>query len=143
MKLDELHIKIAKDFPIDNSDLGNEATKTTSLWVTYIKLWSDETLRLEKLQSGRNTLISTKREYYSGNASAAVYQANPFNGKTPKSDRGIQILIENDLDVIQYDEGLNVQKNKVQVLEAALDEWNRRGYGIKTAADVMRFMNGG
>ena|ERR1035437_5235818 len=143
MLIADLHIEIAKDFPIDQTDLGNESCKSTTLWVKYIKLWSDETLRLEKLQSGRNTLISVKREYYSGNAPAEVYKQNPFNGKTPKSDRGIQILVDNDLDVIAYDEGLIVQKNKVEVLEAALDETNKRGYNIANAITMVRFMNGG
>ena len=143
MLIAELYTEIAKDFPIDQTDLGGEAIKTTSIWVKYIKLWSEETLRLEKLQSGRNTLLSVKREYYSGNAPPEVYKANPFNGKTPKSDKGIQILIDNDLDVIQYDEGLIVQKNKVDILEAALDETKKRGYSKANAITMARFMNGG
>ena len=143
MLLTDLYTEIAKDFPIDKSDLGNEATRSTMLWVKYIKYWSEEKLRWEKLQSGRNTLLSMKREYYSGNAPAEVYKEKPFNGKTPKSDRGIQILVENDIDVIQYDEGIIIQKNKVEVLEAALDECKRRGYAIRAAIDHMKFINGG
>lgn len=143
MLLSELYTEIANDFPIDNNDLGNESTKSTKLWIKYIKLWSDENLRLEKLQSGRNTLISIKREYYSGNASPEVYQAKPFNGRTPKSEGGLAKLIEADQDVIAYDESLIVQKQKVEVLVSCLDEVKRRGYAIKAAIDYTKFINGG
>ena len=143
MKLDELHQEISKDFPINKTALADEALKTTSLWCKYIKYWSDEKLRLEKMESGLSTLFSIKREYYSGNASPEVYQQKPFNGRTPKSDRGIQILMEADLDVIAYQEGLIVQKNKVEVLEACLAECKSRGYAIANAISMVKFENGG
>ena len=142
MKLDELYKSIAEDFPINKADLGSEALKSTTLWIKYIKLWSEEKLRLEKIQSGRNSLIALKREYYSGNASAEVYRDKPFNGKTPKSEGGLAKLVDNDLDVIAYDEGLIVQRNKVEVLEATLDECKRRGYSIRAAIDMVKFENG-
>lgn len=143
MLLTELYTEIANDFPINNTDLGNEATKSTTLWIKYIKLWSDENLRMEKLQSGRSTLIALKREYYSGNASPEIYKANPFNGKSPKTEGGLQKLIENDTDVIAYDESLIVQKQKVEVLVSCLDECKRRGYAIRAAIDYTKFINGG
>ena len=142
MKLDELYQEIKKDFPIDERDLGNESLRTTQIWIKYIELYATENMRLEKMIAGRNTLISFKREYYSGNSPPEVYKEKPWNGKTPKSEGGLQALIQNDLDVIAYDEGLIVQKQKIEVLKSCHEEIKRRGFSIKSAIDMVKFMNG-
>lgn len=142
MQLTELYQEIKKDFPIDERDLGNESLRTTKIWIKYIELYATENMRLEKMIAGRNTLISTKREYYSGNAPAEVYKDKPWNGRVPKSEGGLQKLVDNDLDVIAYDEGLIVQQQKIEVLKSCHEEVKRRGYAIKSAIDMVKFMNG-
>ena len=142
MKLKELLEKIAKDFPINPADLQGEALKTTSLWCTYISIWSEEKLQLEKMEFTLRMLLSEKREYYSGNASAQIYKDNPWNGKTPRTESGLQKLIEADKDIISYREGQIVQKNKVEILMAALQECRQRGFSIKHAIDMIKFENG-
>jgi len=97
---------------------------------------------LEKMIAGRNTLASTKRDYYSGNAHPEIYKEKPWNGNTPKTEGGMQKLLESDLDLIAYDEGLIVQKQKVHILTECHKEIQRRGFAIKTALDHHKFMNG-
>lgn len=142
MKLKELLEKIAKDFPINPTDLQGESLRTSKLWINYITIWSEEKLRLEKMHFALKKLLSEKRNYYSGNALPEVYKSNPWNGKTPRTENGLQKLIEADKEVILYKEGQIVQKNKVEILEAALQECKQRGFSIKHAIDMLKFENG-
>jgi hypothetical protein len=143
MKLEELYAEIAKDFPIKKSDLAGEAIKTSELWPKYIVLWTQERLKLEQRQSGRATLVAIKREYYSGNADPEVYKQKPFNGKSVKTDAGLDRAILSDPDVIAYDEGTIIQKVKVDALKSAVDECKQRVYVIKDLVKMKIFEDGG
>ena len=142
MKLADILVMISEDFQIDITDLGNEAVRSSELFQKYMPLYREEKRTLEKLESDRKLLISNKREYYSGNASAAVYQAKPWNGKTPATDIGFQRLFEVDKDIIAYDENLIVQRDKVAMLVDCMDEIKRRSYNIRNAIDWQKFING-
>lgn len=143
MKLEELYAQIKEDFPIDSGDLLGETTKTQQLWVKYIQLYSSEKLRLEKMYSSRATLISRLREYYSGNALPEVYKQKPYNGIIPKTENGLMKLVENDQELINYDDATLVQKQKVYVLEESVKECKQRGYSIANAISYTKFLNGG
>ena len=141
MLLNDLFGEISVDFPIEKTDLGGEALKSATLFIKYIKLYSDEKLRLAKLENERRTLENVKREYYSGNAHPDVYKEKPFSIRI-KTEAVMEKYINNDVDVIKYDEQIIVQKQKVEVLINCLDEVKRRGYSIRNAIDVMKFENG-
>ena len=120
MKLDELFVEIAKDFPVDETDLKMEVLKTETLWAKYVKIYFLEKIMLEQRQAGRATLYSIKRLYHSGQAGAEVYKQNPPMGPFPKTDAGIDRIINIDQDVIAYDEGTIIQRAKVDALKAAM-----------------------
>ena|SRR5665213_3030481 len=143
MKLEDIYTAIAVDFVINENDLGHESIKTEKLWIKYITLYSQEKLRLEQRQSGRATLCSVKREYYSGQAAPEVYYKNPPKGPHVKTDAGLERAIARDEDVIAYDETTIVQRIKVDLLKATVDECKQRSYSLKAAVDHMRFLNGG
>lgn len=142
MKLEELHEMIVADFyPIKQTDLAFESLRSNELFVKYIQLYSTENLRLSKMENDRKKLIAEKREYYSGNAKPEVYQKKPFDIKV-RTDGGIQKYIDADDEVVNYDDALIIQKQKVEVLTAALDQINKRGFAIRQAIDYTKFMNG-
>ena len=51
--------------------------------------------------------------------------------------------LASDADVIAYDETTTIQKMKVDVLKAAVDECKQRGYSIKGCLADIIFKNGG
>ena len=142
MKLEELYEMLSTDFTWDETDLGKEAARTSDLFIKYIKLWSDQNLKLEQLENQFQGLVRSKREYYSGNAPASVYKAKPFDTRV-KTDAGIQRYIDGDEDIITAKEKIIVQQQKVKVLEACLDEVKKRGFAISKAIDYYKFINGG
>ena len=141
MKLDELNEMISKDFPI-TGNLGIEATRTSDLFVKYIKIYNNEKLKLESLKLKRKLLINEKREYYSGHAPAEVYKEKPFDIRV-KTEQGIQKYIDSDPDIIRYDEQIILQDIKVETASACIDEINRRGYHIKDRIKYEIYQNGG
>lgn len=141
MLLQELYTAIATDFPVDNTDLGNESARTSDLFIKYIRLYSDENLRLSKLANSRKNIVAEKRQYYSGNASPEVYKEKPFEQRI-KTENVLQKYIEEDADIIAYDENIIVQKQKVEILQECLKEIRSRGYAIKAAIEYLKFING-
>ena len=142
MNINDLQEMIAKDFPWDEGQLEGENSKTTKLWIKYIKLWSDENLKIEILENRLGQLIQQKRNYYGGNGTPEEYKAKPFNLKL-RSDAAINKYVEGDDDVIKAKEKILIQKQKVVVLSACLDEVKRRSFSLKNALDYYRFINGG
>lgn len=142
MKLEELHDLVVKDFySIKQTDLAHESLRSNDLFVKYIQLYSTENLRLSKMENDKKKLVAEKREYYSGNASPDVYKVKPFDVKV-RTDGGIQKYIDADLDIVTYDEAIIIQRQKVEVLTAVLDQINKRGFSIRQAIDYIKFMGG-
>ena len=103
MKLSELEKMIAEDFPWDESHLEGENAKSTKLWIKYIKLWSEENLKIEVMENKLKALIQKKQNYYSGNGTPEEYKEKPFNVKV-RSDKGIQKYVDGDDDIVSYRE---------------------------------------
>lgn len=142
MTLDELYTEIAKDFEIDVTDLTREAAKGSSLFVKYIRLFSDESIKAELMENKRKELIIKKRDYYSGNAPAEEYKLKPFSLKL-RTDTAINKYIESDPDVIVYDQKVLIQRQRVSILKECMDTIKRRSFDIKNILDHLKFINGG
>lgn len=141
MKLEELYENISKDFIINELDLGKESTRTSNLFIKYVRILSDEKIRLKMLENNKKNLLQEKRDYYSGNAPASVYQQKPFSLKL-RSDSAISKYIDADPEVLQYNEKIFLQEQKVEILYATMDEIKRRGYAIKGAIEWAKYMSG-
>jgi len=142
MTLDELYSEISKDFDIDVTDLTREAAKGSSLFVKYIRLYSDESIKYELMENKRKELIIKKRDYYSGNGTPEEYKAKPFSLKL-RTDTAINKYIESDPEVILYDQKVLIQKQRVSILKECMEEIRRRSFTIKNILDHQKFINGG
>lgn len=141
MKLEELYSLIEKDFVIDQNDLGNESLRTSKLFITYIKHYTLEKARLEMMISDKKRIVAKRREYYSGNAPAEEYKKKPFNLKI-KTETVMQKYLDEDEELIDYDQQVISQRAKVDTLFACMDEIKRRGFAIKSAIDHQKFLQG-
>jgi len=141
MKFDELYAMIAVDFRIDATNLGGESIRSSDLFMKYIKLYTDEKLRLEGLENNKKTLIANRRNYYLGNGTPEEYAANPLDVKV-KSSVLVEKMIDDDDEIIKYNQNLIIQREKVELLKACLNEIKQRGYNLKSAIEMLKFENG-
>jgi hypothetical protein len=142
MKLEEIYSDIKKDFIIDETNMANEALRTSQLFIKYVQIFTNEKLRLEQLDNRKKLLLAEKREYYYGNAAPEVYKEKPFDVKV-KTEVVLQKYLDNDSDIVKYNENIIIQQEKVNVLKMCLDEIKNRNYQIKNYIEYTKFISGG
>lgn len=142
MLIDDLYTQIAKDFVIDSTDLIKESSKSADLFVKYIRMFSEESLKYEMMENKKKELLIKKRDYYAGNGTPEEYKVKPFPLKL-KTDTAINKYVESDPDIIKYDQKILIQKQIVSILKECMDEIKRRSFNIKNIVDYTRFINGG
>lgn len=140
MKLEEIIEMVEKDLPIDNSELGQESLKTAHLFGKYLRIYTEEKVRMLALEKDYNGILFKKRLYYSGKADSDEYKKNPFNHKVLKSDLEYFTLADAEVSKkkLQYD----LQAEKVSYLNEVLKHINQRSFLIGKAVDWEKFLAG-
>ena len=142
MKIEDLHTEIARDFKIDEQNLGSESIRVSAnLFVKYIRLLSETKKEVELMMNKRKLLIAKRREYYSGQASADVYKKEPFD-TIIKSETIMQKYLDNDKYIVAFDAQIIESNQKLELLEACVAEIKTLGFSIKSAIDWQKFING-
>ena len=103
MTLDELKKMVSEDMIIDDTELDLESLKTPQLHNKYLNLYTDEKLKLSKVQSEVKALIRVKWEYYTGKLDEDQLKElgwEPFQYKILKND--IDKYLESDSDLIEF-----------------------------------------
>jgi hypothetical protein len=143
MKLDELESLWANDAAIDSTYLDRESLKTPQLHSKYFKMYSQERLRLKKMDSDYKKLYLAKWEYYTGKMSDEELQEygwEPFLKNVLRQD--VSIYIEADTDIRDTLLKVAVQKQKVDFIEDVIKQLNKRSFDIKNAIEWQKFTNG-
>ena len=76
-----------------------------------------------------------------GNGTAEEYKKEPLNVKI-KSDSLLNKMLEDDPELIKYDESLIFEIGKLEVLQACVKELNSRGWSVRTAFQHEQFISG-
>lgn len=142
MKLEEIEALWEVDSKIDRTDLDNESLKIPSLHSKYYKLFLRERVQLKSDELDYKQFYKLKHEYYTGKLSKQdldQYGWEPFQFVL-KND--LQVYIDADKDICERLLKLQVQKEKVQLLEDIIKTLNTRGFAIKNAIDFIRFTSG-
>jgi len=140
MNIDELYIEVERDIKIDDTELDLESIRTPQLHNKYLKLFTKHSLQYKKLQDDYKVLYRVKWEYYTGKASPEVYAENPFELKVLKSDIGI--YIEADKDLQQLGQRMAYAKQIADYLERILREINNRNWTIRNTIEWKKFLHG-
>lgn len=143
MKLEEIHTTWAQDAKINPLDLSGESLNTPKLHGKYLKILSEERLRLKKLRSSKDELILAKTEYFMGKMAREDMQARgwePFTMRLLKQD--VPTYMNADQDVIKLNLQIGLQEEKVEVLESIMKTIANRGFQIKNYIDWKKFENG-
>lgn len=143
MKLEEIHTTWAQDAKINPLDLSGESLNTPKLHGKYLKILSEERLKLKKLRSSKDELILAKTEYFMGKMAREDMQARgwePFTMRLLKQD--VPTYMNADQDVIKLNLQIGLQEEKVEVLESIMKTIANRGFQIKNCIDWKKFENG-
>lgn len=143
MKLEEIEALWEQDSKIDRTDLDNESLKIPMLHSKYYKIYLREKIQLKSEELEYKQFYKLKHEYYNGKLSQQELNDlgwEPFQFVL-KND--LQVYIDADKDVITRLLKLQVQREKVELLENIIKTLNGRGFLIKNAIDFIRFTSGG
>jgi hypothetical protein len=142
MKLEEIESLWEQDSKIDRTDLDNESLKIPTLHGKYYKIYLREKVQLKAEEQEYKTFYKLKHEYYTGKLSKEEldeYGWEPFQFVL-KND--LQVYIDADKDIAERLLKLQVQREKVDLLESIIKTLNGRGFLIKNAIDFIRFTSG-
>jgi len=140
MDLNELQDQVDRDLKIDDTELDMESIRTPQLHNKYLKLYTKYSLQLKKAQDDYKILYRLKWEYYTGKADPDVYQEHPFDLKILKSDVGIYLDADKEIQEVGQKEAY-IQA-VVTYLEKILREINNRNWTIRNTIEWKKFIHG-
>ena len=140
MDLETLQKQVDVDLKIDDTELDLESIRTPQLHNKYLKQFTKYSLQYKKAKDDYDGLYKFKWEYYTGKSTMEVYQAQPFDLKVLKSDVGIYLNADEDLQKLgQRTEYLNAV---VVYIERVLREINNRNWNIRNTIEWKKFLHG-
>ena len=143
MKLEDIQELWHRDSEIDYTELGTESIRIPLIHDKYLKIFTDERIRLKGLEFELSKTVRTKTEYYSGKMSQEELDRRGWEqylGRLLKNE--MANYIESDDDVIKLKQQLVVLQEKINYLDSVIRMINNRGFQIKNALDWLKFTNG-
>jgi len=143
LKLEDIQNLWHKDSKIDYTELGTESIRIPIIHDKYLRIFTDERIRLKGFEFELSKIVRTKTEYYSGKMSQEELEHRGWEqylGRLLKNE--IANYIESDDDVIKLKQQLVVLQEKVNYLDSVIRMINNRGFQIKNALDWLKFTNG-
>lgn len=143
MKLEEIQLMWERDAQIDRTELGEESLRIPQLHSKYFKIFSQERLLLRKMEADQKILFKDKYEWYNGSISEEtleVYKWEPNPLKILRTD--IPMHIEADKEIQNQNFKIEIQKEKVEFVEAIIKSLTSRGFNIKSAIEWSKFQMG-
>jgi len=143
LKLEDIQELWHRDSEIDYTELGTESIRIPQIHDKYLKIFTDERIRLKGVEFELSKMVRTKTEYYSGKMSQEELEQHGWEqylGRLLKNE--IVKYIESDDDVIKLKQQLVVLQEKINYLDSVIRMINNRGFQIKNALDWLKFSHG-
>ena len=143
MKLEEIQELWNKDREIDYTELGTESIRIPQIHDKYLKIYTDERIKLRGLEFELSKLVRAKTDWYAGRMSQEDLEErgwDQFLGRLLKND--ISNYIESDNDVIKIKQHIAILQEKNNYLDSIIKMLNNRGFQIKNALDWLKFSHG-
>lgn len=144
MTLEEIQTAWEADANINRTELGEESLRIAQLHAKYFKMFSGERMRLRQMEQQYKTMYRHRYEYYMGTLDIETlkeYQWEPNPLKILKSD--ITMYMESDQPLQHLQLKVELQKEKVDMLESIIKQLPNRGFNIKAAIEWAKFQHGG
>ena len=144
MKIDDVVEMWKKDCKIDETELSLESLNVPSLHAKYLKIYSNEKLKLRSLNLKKKDLKVRLSDYYKGDLNnpedLKEIGREPWPKKVLKQD--IIEYVDCDTDMISLNTKVAYQEELVDVLTEIIKGINGRGYVIKNSIDFLKFTMG-
>lgn len=143
MNIEEIVSLWDKDSKLDETELGEEATKIPKLHNKYLKIFMGERIALFKMKGERNKLKKNLLEYYLGELDRdelAELGRDQFYKKLLKNE--VDNYLEADDLYIEINLKVAMQQEKVDYLDSIIRSLNNRNFQIKSAIDWYKFTQG-
>jgi len=146
MTLEEIQKLWTSDCTIDDSQLDVESIKIPELHNKYFKIFSEERLRLVRMESKKKSLQKLKWLYYTGKIDKSSldemgWETFELDIKS-RNKEDLNRFIDSDNDLLEMQDKIEYQKEKINYLEAIIKSLTNRGYFIKNAIDWKKFTMG-
>jgi len=133
-----------KDCKIDETELSLESLNVPSLHAKYLKIYSQQRLKLKALNLKKKELKVKLGDYYKGDLNNPEdledIGREPWPKKVLKQD--LFDYVEGDVDMIALNTKIVYQEEFVDVLTEIVKNINGRGYVIKNSIDFLKFTMG-
>ena len=142
--LSELQNLWKEDSNIDETNLGNEATKIPKLHAKYLNFLTSTKLQLRKAESDYYRMRKKKYKYYRGEMTATELTEEgwiQWQGTKPLKNEMDEFLTT-DTDLIDYQDKIEYFKTVAFQLEQILRSLNSRTWDIKNHIEWLKFTNG-
>ena len=134
MKLEDIQELWNRDREIDYTELGTESIRIPLIHDKYLKIFTDERIRLKGVEFELSKMVRAKTEYYSGKMSQEELERRGWEQYLERLLKNeISNYIESDEDVIKLKQQLVVLQEKINYLESIIKMINNRGFQIKNA----------
>jgi len=142
MKLEEIELMWQEDCHIDRTSLDQESIKIPLLHSKYYKIFLREKMQLKIEDSEYKQFYKLKHEYYTGKLSQEELNQYGWEQFQFILKGDLSVYIDSDKDLAQRLIKLQIQKEKVELLDSIIKTLNTRGFLIKNAIDFIKFSNG-
>lgn len=147
MTLEEIQKLWTSDCTIDDSQLDLESIKIPEIHNKYLKIFSEERLRLVRMESKKKSLHKLKWLYYTGKIDKVSldemgWETFELDIKS-RNKEDLNRFIESDNDLLEMQDKIEYQKEKINYLESIIKSLSNRGYFIKNSIDWKKFTMGG
>ena len=146
MKLESIQELWTSDCVLDDLQLDVESTRIPELHNKYFKIFSDEKLRLVKYESKMKELSKLKCLYYTGKLDKDSLDKlgwEPFELDIKSRNKlDIDRFLNSDKDIIEMQEKIEYQKEKINYLESIIKTIINRNFLIKSIIDWRKFTSG-
>lgn len=142
MKLEDIEALWEQDTKIDRTDLDNESLKIPMLHSKYYKIYLREKVQLKAEEQDYKLFYKLKHEYYNGKMSKEELDEHSWEPFQFVLKGDLHVYIDADKDISERLLKLQVQREKVDLLESIIKTLNTRGFLIKSAIDFIRFTSG-
>ena len=146
MNLEEIQKLWSSDCILDDIQLDLESKKISELHNKYFKIFSDEKLKLVKLESRKKEILKVKWLYYTGKIDKESLERmgwEPFELDIKTRNKiDLDRFMDSDRDYLDIHEKIEIQKEKINYLESIVKSLNTRGFLIKNIIDWRKFTSG-
>lgn len=143
MTIEEIKIQAELDVAIDANHLEDESIRIPQLHNKYLCILMDEKILHEKLDSKLKILKRDKWLYYSGKMSEEELKRKgwePFDLAIIKQD--IDRFIESDDEIINLNNKVFVQKEKIAYIESVVKLIANKIWNIRSTIEWIKFTQG-